>query len=1371
MESRDVADTTAAGHDKRRAKGWRHVLAGLGFAAFAAAHAPAQAADILVVDYNIIPGLATNLSNIATAAGDTVTIVSGLSAGNIPTTLSGFAQIWDLGANQPLSYTSQYTSYLQGGGDLFVMGENPGYGATRDAAISSFLTALGGGNVAVNGYSGGTQTVASQFQTANQTSSVSFAAIGAFSSLGTGTCISADTSGNCGAAAWGVGTLSNAMQGALISVLDVNFLDPDYLQQPFVENLLGYLEQQQQIGQGGGATSITSTVNAAGLASSPATLNPVFDGGKLVLDGTALDSYTFTITGNNGTVDLAGQSATIANPIADATSGTPGSLTVTNSGTGGALTLTAANTYTGATTIDSGATLALAGDGSIAASSGVADNGVFDISGANSGQMIGNLTGSGAVNLGSNTLITTNASGTFSGVIGGTGNFGVVGGSQTLTGQNTFTGQAGVDTGATLALSGNGSIANANNLIDNGSFDISGANGNRTVGSLMGTGTVNLGSNSLGLTNASGVFAGVFAGTIGGTGGFAVLGGTETLAGVNTYTGATGIASGATLALAGNGSIASSSGVLADGVLDISQSTGAASIATLAGSGAVNLGANTLALTHANDTFSGTIGGTGGVTLNGGTQVLSGANTYTGGTVVNGATLVANSIGSGALTLNGGTFATGAAFAGGNDVTVAANGGVINNGGHDDTFSGTISGAGHLSLSGTGTTTLSGANTYSGGTTISQSMVAINAANNLGTGSLTLDGGVLKTLAALTETAPITVTAKGGAIDNMGFDNMITGAISGTGGMLFAGSGTTTLSGANTYTGGTTVETGTLQLGAGGSLVGNVAVQSGGQFLPGTGSFSGSAANYGVTTLSSGQTATFGGGFTNAGLLSGAGTIKGDVVNTAGGVMVAGNAVTTGNGVAAVASGGTTTVQGNLTLGSGSNVVFAIAPTTTPTAGAYGAAPSASHTQINVTGNITLAGAATVYASAGNYLKTTYVLIDNPDPTATLTGKFSSVQVAGLAQNYGFYMTYDADPQVAITVFPTAAFTPRAMTANQRNVAAVLDGAVQNASGALETSLNNLYMQSAADQTRALDRLDGQMYADTVAVLTDSVRDSWDPVYSHLGLSRRVGANVDKDVWINSTGSIGHLEGNDNADGLRTTTGGFLAGAQTRYSGWTLGATAGVTHVGATRDYANDTLSATLWQTGLYASRPVGSATAGLLVGYTQGPVSYGDASQTARVVSAQARVAKTWEIGGGNSITPLVAFDAAHIDLNGTRESDPALGLNVPGDHTTTADARFMLRFDHAWKIKSTDWVASFGAGMRQLLGTSASTMTLGINGIPGQLFTVQGTGMSRTVGEFTAGVSAHLNERLSVDVNYEGQYGGHTRNNILAGRVNWLF
>ncbi len=133
---------------------------------------------------------------------------------------------------------------------------------------------------------------------------------------------------------------------------------------------------------GSSATNINATDAAAGLAANPATLLPVFDGGTLVLDGTSLTPYTFTITGNNGTVDLAGGSATISNPISDATAGTPGSLTITNSGSGGSLTLSGVNTYTGSTTVNSGAALDLTGAGSIAASSGLTNNGTFDIIGS-----------------------------------------------------------------------------------------------------------------------------------------------------------------------------------------------------------------------------------------------------------------------------------------------------------------------------------------------------------------------------------------------------------------------------------------------------------------------------------------------------------------------------------------------------------------------------------------------------------------------------------------------------------------------------------------------------------------------------------------------------------------------------------------------------------------------------------------------------------------------------------------------------------------------------------------------------------------------------------------------------------------------------
>jgi hypothetical protein len=54
--------------------------------------------------------------------------------------------------------------------------------------------------------------------------------------------------------------------------------------------------------------------------------------------------------------------------------------------------------------------------------------------------------------LGAQNLTLSNASSTFSGVIGGTGGLGVSGGTETLTGTNTFTGATTIGSGATLAL-------------------------------------------------------------------------------------------------------------------------------------------------------------------------------------------------------------------------------------------------------------------------------------------------------------------------------------------------------------------------------------------------------------------------------------------------------------------------------------------------------------------------------------------------------------------------------------------------------------------------------------------------------------------------------------------------------------------------------------------------------------------------------------------------------------------------------------------------------------------------------------------------------------------------------------------------------
>ncbi|MGO6819795.1 autotransporter outer membrane beta-barrel domain-containing protein [Rhizobium brockwellii] len=150
---------------------------------------------------------------------------------------------------------------------------------------------------------------------------------------------------------------------------------------------------------------------------------------------------------------------------------------------------------------------------------------------------------------------------------------------------------------------------------------------------LAGGLTINTAGFAVGTDAASG-FSGV--------GGLAVTGGgVFSLLASSIYTGETQIDFGSGLALSGTGAIANSSRVVADGTFDVSAAT-APTIQSLAGSGSVLLGAQTLTITNANDTFAGVIGGTGGLNVTGGNQTLSGVNTYTSATTVSGGRLAVN---------------------------------------------------------------------------------------------------------------------------------------------------------------------------------------------------------------------------------------------------------------------------------------------------------------------------------------------------------------------------------------------------------------------------------------------------------------------------------------------------------------------------------------------------------------------------------------------------------------------------------------------------------------------------------------------------------------------------------------------------------
>ncbi|EGM7034530.1 fibronectin-binding autotransporter adhesin ShdA, partial [Salmonella enterica subsp. enterica serovar Meleagridis] len=146
---------------------------------------------------------------------------------------------------------------------------------------------------------------------------------------------------------------------------------------------------------------------------------------------------------------------------------------------------------------------------------------------------------------------------------------------------------------------------------------------------------------------------------------------------------------------------------------------------------------------------------------------LSGSNTYTGGTTISGGTLIASNVdalGTGDVT---------------NDATLE-----LNTGGD---FTNNISGNGQVVKSGDDTLTFSGSNTYTGGTLISSGTLVANDVNALGTGDVT-DNATLEL--------------------NTGGD--FTNNISGSGQVVKSGDDTLTLSGTNSYTGGTTISGGTL---------------------------------------------------------------------------------------------------------------------------------------------------------------------------------------------------------------------------------------------------------------------------------------------------------------------------------------------------------------------------------------------------------------------------------------------------------------------------------------------------------------------------------------------------------------------------------
>jgi autotransporter-associated beta strand protein len=525
--------------------------------------------------------------------------------------------------------------------------------------------------------------------------------------------------------------------------------------------------------------------------------------------------------------------------------------------------------------------------------------------------------------------------------------------------------------------------------------------------------------------NVSGGSTSAVATALSGTGGLTLTGGgLLILSGANTYQGPTTI-SGGTLQLAGGFDRLPtiSAVVMAPGtVLDLNGNP--QTIGSLSGSGTVlNSAALTVGTDSTDTTFSGTVTGSGDLLKTGiGTLTLAGANTYGGKTYIN------------AGILQVGNFGTSGSLGPG---PVLDNASLIFSLSGAATVANNISGTGSLTQAGLGTLIVTGTNSYSGGTYIDGGTLQLAGGPNrlpvgteitIRTGALDLNGnnqviGSLNNVSTSSGGGSSTVKLGTGTLSiGDGSNSSYPYTISGAGSLVLVGSGTVSLSGTNTYTGGTTVSAGNLVLGSTASIpaTGKILIQSGGAVNV-SGAYSTVTAwlNAGVIApASAGALALTGNSNENINLaVAGGGTYTNISLGSVGADSYSGTLTPAGNTYCLGGGGGTLVmannaalvdstfarglvINGNVTL-SGSN---SYGGGTTLNAGtlniagdtSLGAVPASPATNVTFAGNATLqAGASSVTLAASRNL------VINPSVTATLDSNGKNMTVADVIGGSG----------------------------------------------------------------------------------------------------------------------------------------------------------------------------------------------------------------------------------------------------------------------------------------------------------------------------------------------------------------------------------
>ncbi|WP_176084612.1 autotransporter-associated beta strand repeat-containing protein [Martelella sp. HB161492] len=735
----------------------------------------------------------------------------------------------------------------------------------------------------------------------------------------------------------------------------------------------------------------------------------------------------------------------------------------------------------------------------------------------------------------------------------------------------------------------------------------------------------------------------------------------------------------------------------------------------------------------------------------------------------------------------------------------------------------TLSGTSGLAKSGAGTLVLSAANSYSGGTQISAGTLSISSDSNLGAsaGGISISSATLQISGTFATTRGVTLGTLGGTIAVVGDTDTVTmkGQIAGSGALTKTGLGTLVVTADNSYSGGTTVSSGTLQIGDGstaGSVSGAIVLESDGTLslmrsdsfdfdngLSGTGRLA--QAGSGTTRMTADNTGFSGTSRVLAGSLEiAANAALGGNIYAVGGLLqgygILGNVgvLSGGSITAGTTSDMATLSMASLSFSDGASYVVNLDS-------------SGSSDLLSASGAVTISGGSVVMSATGSTFTNgqQFTIISTTDAVTTEDGNndgnagFDAVtsDLAYLQATLDYTAT---SVILTLNLQEDTGFDLPGMSPNNRATARGIyslgednplyqivqslpadevDDALAQLSGDTYTSIGNAMIANSYYVRDAISKRVRNAFGgittgeDATTVSNYAAAPEVAAPFSQFGEE-----NSGIAVWLDGYGSWSDMKGSNGAASMTSSVGGFFIGSDfAAFDRMRFGALAGYGSANFSVDDRNASGGSDDFTLGAYGGGEWGAIGVDFGMAYTWHDVSAKRhvsftglsedlaGSYRAGTFQIYGDVGYSIAISDAYRIEPFVNAAYVYQQTDGFTETGGIAALSHRGTDDQTGFTTLGIRTAHAVALGAKAVELTGELGWRHAYGDINAAKEVYFSG--GDVFSIYGTPLAKDQAVVSLGIASELKDNLSIGLNYTGLFGGGYQSQNVGAKLNLRF